>query len=462
MVSLNTFFPELLYMVLDEIQARDDLLSLASTCSAFKALIVPNRLEYHTISTSVYYPALWNHLISRPYLARNIRELVLCDDYTSESTNAPRWRLPRVLGRPGSPSTSGKIGDVNRKELAAALRLMALVSKVDIRLTRGVETSGQDNVALVISNLPSLVDLKLVVSDLAILNNAGGGTFVSRDPAYPLWKLSHLRSINLDFNVWDDDLWPPFLAVLLRSSDIEELHVPQFVTCNFSAFAAFRKCRFPSLKRLYISPSIYPSFDEDVFLFLKAHPGIEILSWSAYGACYTVPCAILPSLKRLLNCNPATVSGLIHNNPDASVPLESIEDLDLDPVILPAFDRINPATFRRLSMQFLDSFATLRMLSVRFPALVEIELPRRGPWDDNRRVFMQLKKALLRPWFNDLAMPHIDDVLVLFPRAEVVKGVRCTGLSYGQNREHPKVVQVLTALKARYPRLRRVNTWRLC
>lgn len=206
---------------------------------------------------------------------------------------------------------------------------------------------------------------------------------------------------------------------------------------------------------------MYPSFDEDAFLFLKAHPRIETLSWSAYDGCYAVPCAILPSLKRLLNCSPATVSGLIRNNPDASVPIESIEDLELDPDILPAFDRINPATFRRLSVQFLDSFATLRMLAVRFPALAEIELPRRGPWDDNRRVFMQLKKALLRPWFDDLAMPHIDDVMMLFPRAEVVKGVRCTGLSYGQSREHPKVIQVLAMLKARYPRLRRVNTWRL-
>lgn len=188
MVSLNAFLPELLCMILDDIEARDDLLSLAMTCSAFKNVIVPNRLEYHTISTSVYHPALWNHLNSRPDLARNIRELVLCDDYTSESLNAPRWRLPRVLGDPGRPCTSGKVGDVDSDELAAALRLMALVWKVDIWLTRGGESSNQDVVALVVSHLPSVIDFKLVgyTSDLGILNNTSGHDRVCREPTYPV------------------------------------------------------------------------------------------------------------------------------------------------------------------------------------------------------------------------------------------------------------------------------------
>ena len=56
----------------------------------------------------------------------------------------------------------------------------------------------------------------------------------------------------------------------------------------------------------------------------------------------------------------------------------------------------------------------------------------------------------------------LQEAMQLFPKLQVVKGVRCpTGLEPEWEMDDVRAKDVLEELKAAYPDLRRVNRWRL-
>ncbi|KDQ55250.1 hypothetical protein JAAARDRAFT_101724, partial [Jaapia argillacea MUCL 33604] len=64
---------ELFDAVVDGIDDRVDVLSLALTCRHAHSSLVPDVVDFREISAPVGYHVLWDHLASHPELARHVR-----------------------------------------------------------------------------------------------------------------------------------------------------------------------------------------------------------------------------------------------------------------------------------------------------------------------------------------------------------------------------------------------------
>lgn len=101
-------------------------------------------------------------------------------------------------------------------------------------------------------------------------------------------------------------------------------------------------------------------------------------------------------------------------------------------------------------------------MSSRFPAIVDLQLPRRGAWKENSRFATRLTRAVLRPWFRDLQLLPLSEVMDLFPHLQVVQGVRYpVGLEPERDADDPSAQLALRQLRHSYPLLHRVNGRRI-
>jgi hypothetical protein len=76
-MSITCFPLELLECFMRAIDARQDLLSLALTCSHLHDIIIPNHLDYRSLRVSTHHTDIWDHLLAQPNLAANVRTLTL-------------------------------------------------------------------------------------------------------------------------------------------------------------------------------------------------------------------------------------------------------------------------------------------------------------------------------------------------------------------------------------------------
>ena len=76
---------EILEEIASYIEFHSDLVSLALTCTVWNQLIIPAHTEYRIIRVRGKMMSMWAHLARRSDLARNIREIHLCepDNYRS-------------------------------------------------------------------------------------------------------------------------------------------------------------------------------------------------------------------------------------------------------------------------------------------------------------------------------------------------------------------------------------------
>ncbi|KZV72619.1 hypothetical protein PENSPDRAFT_544505, partial [Peniophora sp. CONT] len=66
---------ELLEHIIDELDWREDLLSLALTCARLRDLIIPSHLAYRRIAVSLRFQPFFDLIQSRPDIAGRVREL---------------------------------------------------------------------------------------------------------------------------------------------------------------------------------------------------------------------------------------------------------------------------------------------------------------------------------------------------------------------------------------------------
>ena len=79
---------EVLEHVVDELDQREDLLSLALTCGRLRDLILPEHLPYRRIVVSVYFKPFFDLILTRSDLAKRVRELTLVN--TTSNLVIPR------------------------------------------------------------------------------------------------------------------------------------------------------------------------------------------------------------------------------------------------------------------------------------------------------------------------------------------------------------------------------------
>jgi hypothetical protein len=104
---------ELLDEILSDLEHRD-LVALALASRAACALVIPRHTEYRILRTRHLLPAMWAHLARRADLARNIREVHICD----RANRGASERVPRtlVLAEEKKEKEKGKIADAVEAE----------------------------------------------------------------------------------------------------------------------------------------------------------------------------------------------------------------------------------------------------------------------------------------------------------------------------------------------------------
>lgn len=239
----------------------------------------------------------------------------------------------------------------------------------------------------------------------------------------------------------------------------QNLRLPDFLTDE--GMSDLCEIPLPHLKRFNRGYVWSISMTPRIVDFLKVHPTIETLRWATVPS-LPIPCSSLPALRHLSSPNSSFLAMLLSRERQGSVNLSSMKDVPLNDELLPLFDAVNQETMRVLHIGTLDNFDTLRALAEYFPNLEELTLPRRGAWRENSQVVTRLARAVLRPWIRDLHLLTLQEVMQLFPKLQVVKGVRCpVGLEPDWEMDDERAKEVLEELRVAYPSLRRVNRWRL-
>ncbi|KAI0310780.1 hypothetical protein OF83DRAFT_1178197 [Amylostereum chailletii] len=489
-MSLSTLLPELREAIADELESRTDLLSLALVSSTFKRHIIPDRLRYHTVATNARNPALWAKLSSRPDLARNVRQLVLAHaepgDFRTQSSSS-FWSLHAADHKPHALPTAADThgNDIDPELIAAAFRAMVRVRSVKLQVLNPIhldfdELEGPaplpipvsfDVIELVAAHFPALTEFSM----FTMLSEAGNALL--RRPNHPvcilialLLQLANLRSLHMEIASFDPppSFLPLFEHMLSLSPDLEELHMPYCARLYSESESAFEGYHLPSLKRLCLQhlSAPLPTVEERMLHLLDSHPTIEGLCWSQYVPIQSEIRPKLPCIKHLVACNDNTLRILLADRAPRSAHLESITSLELNSGILPALRSVDPNTLRRVSLASVDSPSTLRAFAAQFPSLIAIALP--GVGIRRERLATLLRTTLRLPLFGpDRWMarryqhPSFAELMRLFPRAEVVDSVKCPGVIFEREESDAAVQRFLAKVRARYPRVRRVNGWRV-
>lgn len=157
---------DVLEHVIETLDRRQDLLSLALSCSAWKDIIIPRHLEYREISLSVDHHWIWKHLAERPSLAANVRRLAISDsEWYHPGLSLPviscfRWQIPKTLVRSWSGDTP--ISRMQQPDYPLlALRNMRLLKTLEFDNISRWSVGSPDILSQFLVNVPSVENLIL-------------------------------------------------------------------------------------------------------------------------------------------------------------------------------------------------------------------------------------------------------------------------------------------------------------
>lgn len=112
---------EILDEILTQVDQHKDLISLALASHACSDLVVPRHSEYRIIRVRHRVPLMWAHLARRADLARNIREVHLCERHNTVASD----HFPSTLINQSVDPASTLMGEETRvRNLCEALRHM--------------------------------------------------------------------------------------------------------------------------------------------------------------------------------------------------------------------------------------------------------------------------------------------------------------------------------------------------
>ncbi|TFY71305.1 hypothetical protein EVG20_g1699 [Dentipellis fragilis] len=339
--ALFTLPSELVDHVTFFIDTCADLVSLASTCTTCRDIVIPRHLDWRYICI---YPlsdraiSLWKHLIDRPHLASYVRTLFLKLDYV----NAGNDHIPATF----SPAEDRAEEDMSNEEKEALfLRAFRSMSRPHrIEMDRAYHSpmfteDTQGKLWSVISRLPTL-------DHLSVAN----GSDMQCDH---LDMMAELKTVQIE-GIFLDQKWDSFHSLLRRCSNLQDLYLPCLNNNLEGDLVAFKlsDCRIPTLKRLVLSQSsVYTSAAmQYLSRFVEAHPSIENLSWRSPSS-RTLRDDALPRLKVLEDCHPLFVERILEER--RYLPLEALGGIRVTSSNLALLGRVNPKTLRKLQIELI-------------------------------------------------------------------------------------------------------------
>ena len=158
--------PETLDEIASFIDMHSDLISFARASHACADLVIPQHSEYRIIRVRHKFPYMWAHLARRADLARNIREVHICERHNSTATD----HFPSTLIEKSTDGVMEHVEEGNRiRNLCEALRHMKRLRVftwswnflISTAVNPTTKPAHEDAIFAVLSQNPSLMHLGL-------------------------------------------------------------------------------------------------------------------------------------------------------------------------------------------------------------------------------------------------------------------------------------------------------------
>ncbi|KAF8993773.1 hypothetical protein BDQ17DRAFT_1392538 [Cyathus striatus] len=356
---------EILDEILSEIDSHDHLASFTLASKACARLASPRHTQYRIIRVRHSMPDMWAHLARRKDLARNIREVHICDRRNYSAPDIyPTKLVEEVDLAPQNAEESIRV-----MNLTDALRSMSMLHTF-------TWASSQDRIrpathrsyeALILAAVRNKTSLKHVGLDGRFGIYADSVNIDTKSIGYPAWTYSNLTSLYLYGDGW---IKPSNIAhvrrMLERSPHLEHLELPL-------EFRSFEECRFPRLKRLklFLQSGATSAIDQSRAEFLHNHPTLEELYWFPIGmVSFSSEC--LPSLKVLKSSRQVLES---IESQTVRRPLECLDVMSVDAEMLIRLQSLDRDALKKLRLHNLGDIEDMQHLAQLFPSITWLSLP---------------------------------------------------------------------------------------
>ncbi|KDR67690.1 hypothetical protein GALMADRAFT_1072918 [Galerina marginata CBS 339.88] len=392
---------EILEEIVSELDQHSDLVAFALSSRICAALVIPHHTQYRILRVRRPSPDMWAHLARRADLARNIREVHICERTNLwAADHYPTTLIDNRLDRTiESSEESVRIRNICQA-LGHMRRLRVFTwSWKDVQgQQRPTSHPTHENAILTAVYQRPMLEHVSLSGKFAM--HALHSHIDPHSSMYPVWKLANLRSLSLAGDTWAKIGNSKHICNLLaKSPNLEYLEVPL-------EFHHLADCRLPKLKHLKLvlqAGSASMGIDRSRSLFLQNHPSIEVLDWSPVGM-PCIPPDILPNLKSLrsnrqfimalndpdygasvlnLMTPPSTPVAATIPVPDEPVPappmiqrkIENLDVLSMDAQTLLDLKCIEKESLRRLKLHTFGDISTLHEIAKSFPNIEWLSLP---------------------------------------------------------------------------------------
>ncbi|KAH9479787.1 hypothetical protein JR316_0008382 [Psilocybe cubensis] len=392
---------EILEEIVSELDLHRDLVSFGLASRICADLVFPQHTQYRILRMRHSSPNIWAHLARRADLARNVREVHICERSNHYAADHyPTALLDKQLdGNLDNAEESVRIRNLC-KALGHMRRLRTFTwSWMHVPgQPRPTSHPAHENAILaIVSQLPQLEHISL---QGRFAMHALAAHIDTKGMTYPGWRLNNLRSLSLAGDTWAKlGNSRHIFNLLTKSPNLEYLEVPL-------EFHHLADCHLPRLKHLKLvlqGGGNLATLDHSRTVFLKNHPSIEVLDWSPIGN-PAIPYDSLPNLRSLrsnkqfikalndpdfsskaalLMTPPSTPVTATTNIPSEPVPerpviTRNIENLDiyaLDAQMLLDLKCIDRAALRRVNIHFFNDISILHEVAEAFPNIEWLSLP---------------------------------------------------------------------------------------
>ncbi|KDQ51150.1 hypothetical protein JAAARDRAFT_62730 [Jaapia argillacea MUCL 33604] len=268
--------PEIFDAILHEIDQPSDVLSLALTCHSLSQFLIPNVLEFRSLSAPIWHATLWDHLARHPEHSRHLRVLRISED---------DFRVPRSLAVP-SPSRGCDLGDdsVAFRHIFQSLRWMRCLRTLQWDLSQSVPPPPEKELTPVSEGRVCglLTDLQIIDLHVGPYHCTG---WMAESKLFQFENITKFRFVTKSLTIPHNS---PLEDFLLQSRHLETLEL-SFLTNHATfmgrSFDNFLSCaRWPNLKDLSLTGATCST--TILSTFFRRHPSIHSLR---VLECYSTP-----------------------------------------------------------------------------------------------------------------------------------------------------------------------------
>lgn len=374
-MSMLVLPTELVDAVASYVDAREDLLSFALTCRAFKCIAVPRHIDYRLVRCHHRRHTVWRHLAARPDLARNVRVVEVVGEL--DPTRYGPERVPSFLceakikaakreRRPSNAEGLALVGEA----LGKMVNLQKFTWSTSLCFTREAEREAEAGIWLAVSRHQLVKHVEFVQA----INPPAA--FLAGPSTYPMWSMTNLKSLLVENAAFlrQEESVRCFAGVLQHSPGLESLRLALY-DWSFNMAHLFSNITLPNL--LCLSLEIYadPDANAKPFAeFLERTPSLQSLKFQ-YLSLRPLKPGSLPSLKRV-----STDQG--EDEPLTTIladsqgrALEEVSGIPLNDRYLDLLKNVDGNALRRLEVTWFDSIEALLRVAEMFPRLVWLRVP---------------------------------------------------------------------------------------